>query len=194
MTPSSHIAPGIREAAAKAMHGERILWAGRPKAIWAAILWLPLWAIAVPWTGISLSAALAVYEAEVSGIRLPGAAPGEIGRMLACMPFLFVIGGLYMLLAPFAAWRRARRTVHVVSERHFAILDTGVPARTKAYERSSILRTERTEDRRGAGTLTLALGTRTKGGTAIEEKTVTLRGVSEVRKVERLLVPAPGPH
>ncbi|WP_284177712.1 hypothetical protein [Rhabdaerophilum sp. SD176] len=169
--------------------GEPILWAGQPApglAFWRAAL---LWLFAVPWTAFSLAwegiALAAFFSAE------PGQRPEGVGAVLIWIFPLFglpfVLIGLWMLAKPFLEARKARRTVHVLTEKRLITAELGEAISLTSLPPSRIVEITRRAGPAGTGTLSLSLGQfRDNDGDRVE-KVIHLLGVPDVEQLDREL-------
>ncbi|MDX2158121.1 MAG: hypothetical protein SFW09_16595 [Hyphomicrobiaceae bacterium] len=185
-TPTS-LPRRLRDALAKELPGEPILWTGRPSALRAFLASLPIWLFAIPWTAFSLGWEYMALGGWLSGKPPPSPTHSIMGIVFPLFGLPFVLIGIGMMLAPFAAWSRARRTVHAVSNHRFLTITVGRRLTVKSHATSSIVRTERIERRDGTGTLKVVTGIRRDSDGDRVEDTEVLIGIPEVRKVDRLI-------
>lgn len=140
--------------------GEPILWASQPSprlAFWQAAL---LWLFAVPWTAFSLAwegtALAALFASE------PGQKPDGVGAVLVWvfpvfgLPFVLI--GLWMMVRPFLEARKARHTVHVLTEARLITAVLGDTLSIKSIDLRRVFDITRVEKPDGSGTMTFALG------------------------------------
>lgn len=147
----------LRQLAAQTLGaGERVLWAGRPSpacAFWAAA---PIWFFAAPWTLFSL-----FWEVMAFGGAMGAAGAGGMPNMLGLAFFLFglpfVLIGVVMLAAPFAAARAARASGYLVTDRRLLALRTGRTRTIKSLDPAAIRGVAVRLDESGRGTVS-ALG------------------------------------
>ncbi len=161
--------------------GEELVWWGRPDAGRAALRSLPLSLFGVPFAGFA-----AFWMAAASSFRWPDLTRGGFALFpLFGTPFLAV--GLGFVLAPAFAWRSARRTLYAASASGVWIVTAG---RTRKVERHAIedARELRASVRRD-GSGDLVVGRRTVPGRngQLRLQEVTLVGIPEVRRVERIV-------
>lgn len=167
------------------LSGEKILWAGRPSpraAFWKGI---PIWLFAIPWTVFSLAwegIALAAFFA--GGEQAPAGAGAVMVYVFPIFGLPFVLIGLGMMGAPFWQARKARRSVHILTDKRLVTAELGNAMSIESIEPARIVALTRKEERDGSGTLTLSLGKfRDSDGDAVE-KLVTWPGVPEVKVLE----------
>ena len=177
--------PALPEAAtqaiSRALGTAPVLWSGMPRPRAAVLRWLAIWIIAVPWTGVALVALIPAIEPSSAN------APNQFGRLGGAIAFLFVVGGVYMLLSPFFAGRTARRTVYALGPDRLWQIDLKGRSPPITHDLARVLSTERTERADGSGTLTLSMGSRDDKGHTLETEKVVLRGVPGVRRLEHLI-------
>ena len=170
--------------------GESVRWIGRPGA-WRAFAWTSLiWIFGIPWLAFSL-----FWEATVVGSLLmskgapfAGSMGQTMGWVMALFGLPFVLIGLAMLMAPFAAFRTARRTVYALTNKRFITITEGRTRRVKSVLPDLIRSIERKERPDGSGNLRLILGFENDGDGGAVTKTEDLVGIADVRKVETLLM------
>jgi hypothetical protein len=169
--------------------GEPILWAGQPSprlAFWKSAL---IWLFAVPWTAFALAwegIALAAFFASE-----PGQKPEGVGAVLVWvfpvfgLPFVLI--GLWMLARPFLEVRKARRTVHILTESRLVTAELGTSISLTSLPPSRVVEITRKAGPAGSGTLSLSLGQfRDSDGDRVE-KVIHLLGVPEVEHLDREL-------
>lgn len=169
--------------------GEPILWAGQPSprlAFWKSAL---IWLFAVPWTAFAFAwegIALAAFFASE-----PGQKPEGVGAVLVWvfpvfgLPFVLI--GLWMLARPFLEVRKARRTVHILTESRLVTAELGPSISLTSLPPSRIVEITRKAGPAGSGTLSLSLGQfRDSDGDRVE-KVIHLLGVTEVEHLDREL-------
>jgi hypothetical protein len=174
--------------------GERLLWAGQPKALGAVIGGFAVWLFAIPWTAFScfmfaMIATPLVYSAL--GLPVGGPDPGFWGwiGMIAAAIFIvpFVLIGFGMMLAPAAAWWKARHRLFVVTGRRAAIVDGGFSHTIESIPLEEISGLSRSERPNGAGAVSLSLGYERDSDGDRVQKTRSLGCVSDVRTLHRTL-------
>src|SRR5262245_8831815 len=173
---------------------ERLVYAGVPSPWRTALPALSLFVFGLFWTSIS-----GFIEVLFVGLLLGyGPSPPPVPRWLAgvvsIVGLLFVLVGVVLLASPFDRWRKARRTVHAVTDtRLLTVVDA--PWRAAESVETGITSVHRRDIANGAGTLAIGCGTeRDSEGQAIEVVT-WWRGIPDVRRAEdavRALVRKPG--
>jgi hypothetical protein len=184
--------PALKAFAEREFLGERMLWAARPDRRVAALLSFGIWLIAVPWTAFALFwiafPMSALYE-TYTGINIgaPKGTPTLIIWIFAIFGVPFVLIGLGMLLAPFAAIRKGWRTLYVLTTKRLAVLEGGRTVSVVSIRPDEISGLSRKEGPDGRGTLIVHQGfERDSDGDRVEKK-VELGVINEVRKVEGLV-------
>lgn len=169
--------------------GENILWAGRPDARKVFLLATPIWLFAIPWTVFALGweyIALAAFFAE--GKQAADGAGKVMSWVFPIFGLPFVLIGLGMMGGPLWAWRKASRTVHVLTDQRIATVVAGKNLDITSIDATRIASVHRIEKPDGSGTLHLYLGEyRDSDGDRVEKK-ITIPGVPDVRELERLIV------
>lgn len=178
----------LRRAVISEFAGEPIRWAGQPSAHTAFWRSAAIWLFAVPWTlfalfweSLALGSFSAIGETE-------GGESSWFGVVFVLFGLPFIAIGLGMMAAPFWLARRARRSIWVITARRIACLTLG---RRGVAVRSILPRTifaiERTEKPDGSGTLKLVFGEgRDSDGDKVE-RSETLQGIPDVRRVEDVI-------
>lgn len=179
--------------------GEEILWAGRPSERVTFRRAMPVWLIGVPWTAFAAgweAMALSAYFAEKE--RESGGVADLFATIFPLFGVPFVLIGLFMLIAPFRAAWRARRMVHILTDRRLVSAVLGRESlKVTSVDPARILSTKRVQGADGAGNLTLAFSsapvpmptTVGHGGPVmmLEEASETLWGVPQVAVLDALL-------
>ena len=142
--------------------GKSLRWIGRPGA-WRAFAWTSLiWIFGIPWLAFSLFWEGAVLGSLLmsKGAPFAGSTGQTMGWVMALFGLPFVLIGLGMLLAPFAAFRTARRTVYALTNKRFITITEGRTRHVKSILPDLIRSIERKERPDGSGNLRLILGLR----------------------------------
>lgn len=175
----------VKQFAQREFIGEQLKWAHRPPARAAFIGALVIWLFALPWTAFAL-----FWEAGVMGL-LPSVksstGSGRIGMMLFGLPFVLI--GLVMMSAPFWAWRTAKNSVWVLTNKRLAIVTAGLRGgmTIKSITANDILSIERSQNDQGIGSLKLVYqSTRDSDGDA-KERSDKIDGIADVRAVEAMI-------
>ena len=168
--------------------GERVRYAEQPVAGHDAVRAFGMWLFAVPWTAFSVfwtvMAASAAGEMDGWGIIFP----------LWGLPFVCI--GLAMLSSPWWAWRTARRTLYVVTDRRAVVFSAsglrGVAVRSFAPD--ALRDTRRVERPDGSGDLIFAeTGHRDSDGDLVTT-TTGFKTLADVREAEAAVAALAADH
>jgi hypothetical protein len=184
--------PSLKSFAEREFLGERMLWAARPDKRIAGLLSFGIWLFAIPWTAFALfwtafpmSALFEMYTGV--NIGAPKGTPPIIMWVFAIFGVPFVLVGIGMLLAPFAAIRSGWRTLYVLTNKRLAVLEGGRTVHVVNIRPDEISGLSRKEGPDGRGTLTVHQGfERDSDGDKVEKKT-ELGVIADVRKVEEMV-------
>ena len=178
----------LRRAVTAEFAGEPLRWTGRPSARSAFRGSAAIWLFALPWTAFAL-----FWEILALGgfIGLGGPKNQQwswFGAFFLLFGLPFVAVGLGMMAAPFWLARRAGRTAWVITSRRIACLTLGRRGVTvRSIAPRDLFAVERTEKADGSGTLKLIFGEgRDSDGDRVE-RSQTLQGIPDVRRVEDLV-------
>lgn len=176
--------------------GETLLWFGFPEPRRAARTTLPIFLFAIPWTLFSFfwvgAAAWGMWGESGDGTPL---------FMKVLFPLFgipFALLGLWMLSAPWSAYRKAMETVYAVTNGRIFIMTLGQRRTVKSYRDIDPSRVVRTEFDNGRGDLVFA-GPAFVGGSAGRAVGLTagfgpgandigFYGIENARQVERLIL------
>ena len=187
--------PGLKAFAEREFAGEKLVWAARPDRRIAALLSFGLWLFAIPWTAFALfweGAIVGPLLADWLGYEVGGAKPsGTMAHgMMWGMGFFgvpFILVGFGMLLAPFFALLKGRRTLYVLTDRRIVILEGAHTVKVVSIGPSEIKGISRKEGPDGRGTLILDQGfAKDSDGDEVARKT-ELGVIDDVRRVEGLV-------
>ncbi len=141
---------------------ETVEYAAQPSPGRTVLRSFGTWLFAIPWTAFS------VFWTVAAAGGLSGEWPSGVGWVFPLFGLPFVAIGLAMLSAPFWAWRKARRSLCVVTDRR-AILFEGAGFReigVRSFAPETLRDIRRTERPDGSGDLHFtAAGTLGTGGT-----------------------------
>lgn len=188
MTSIAVLPDRLRDAVTREFAGEPVRWTGQPSARAAFLRSLPIWLFAIPWTAFAL-----FWEVMALGGFLgfggPQASRGSsLGSVFVLFGLPFVAVGIGMMAAPFwMAWR-TRRSAWVISARRIACVTLGLRGiLVRSILPREIMTFERTELPDGSGSLKLVFGDgRDSDGDKVE-RSQSIEGIPDVRKVEDLL-------
>lgn len=184
-----HLPPELARLVSAQTAGERHLWIGRPDS--ARILRQGLWSyiFSVPWTVFSL-AWISVPISVLLFAKSPDPWGGwGIGAMMVATLFgmPFVAAGIFMMLAPIKAGRRARHTVYVVTDQRLALLTDGKASEVRSIPFAAITGVDLRVRRQGYGDVTVRLGSRRDSEGDKVEVSETLIGIGDPEGLERAL-------
>lgn len=168
--------------------GEKVLYAAEPDARRAFLYASLIWIFAIPWTAFAL-----FWEGMVLGPFLSAATGGPdfLPVMMGVMALFgvpFVLVGFGMLGAPFWQFRKARRTVHVITDRRLATVVVGPTMQVESFRPREIGTIARSERADGSGSLKVGVGRERDSEGDVVAKTHHLVGVPDVRRAETLLL------
>lgn len=191
METTTTLPPDLQAALTRETHGEAVRWIGQPNP--ATTFWkaTPIWFVGVPWLAFALTIIGMIF---LSLLQDAASEQGITTKEYAtdAAAFLFTgalaVFGMALLIAPFIARRRARRTVHAITSERLITLTLGRAQVTRSVRPQEVVRLERKEKKHGRGTLTVVTGipAHSDGG-RVEEKE-ELIGVPEVAAAERHLL------
>jgi hypothetical protein len=167
------VSDAIKEVARREFKGEVIAWAAQPDPRRAARgsmghLWF-----GIPWAAFAFFwEYMAIQTATAGNYFMPVfGAP-------------FVIAGICMIGAPAWAWYRAPRVYYVLTDKRLVILKTSRVLKLTSLLPRNILSIERTERSDGSGDIKLVMGWISDSEGGKTEKSETLYGIAEARRVE----------
>jgi hypothetical protein len=186
---------GLKAFAEREFAGEKLLWAARPDRRIHALMAFGIWIFAIPWTAFALfweSAVAGPLILDLLGYDVGGTRPsGSMGHFMMWgmglfgIPFILV--GFGMLLAPFFAVLKGRRTLYVLTDRRIAIVEGSRNFSIESISPREIAGLSRKEGPDGRGTLILDLGWRKDSdGDQVAKKT-ELGVIDGVRRVEDMV-------
>jgi hypothetical protein len=164
--------------------GESLKWAHLPPPGAAFRAGLVVWFFGIPWTAFTV-----FWEATAIRQYLQGSAThGKPSLMLVLWGIPFVLIGLVMMSAPFWAWRQARRSVWVLSDRRLSLITAGRKAtKIRSIMPGDILAIERAERADGTGHLKLMFQSTRDSEGHRQERSEQIAGIAGVRQVETLI-------
>lgn len=151
---------------------------------------MPMWFMGVPWSALMLTL-FGVLCAAIFWAKPPTREIHQFEYFAMGAAFLFTgaftLLGLGMLGYPFWAAGKARRTVHVITDKRLITLTAGRHTEIRSVEPHQIVSYQRSERADGSGSLRLVTGYEKDSDGDRVEMTEHLIGIPEVAKVERLL-------
>jgi hypothetical protein len=187
MMSGSELLPGrFANLALDEFVGERIKWTGMPDARRVFLIAGAIWLFAVPWTAFSLfweSITLSPFFAA----KAPKM-PDGLAIVFSLIGLPFVLVGFGMMAAPFYMLRRARRTLHVITDRRLATVTIGNTLEVESFRGHDISLIHRLQNSDGSGTLKVTVGRMKDSDGDSVAKVHELVGVTDVRRAEDLLL------
>ncbi len=170
--------------------GEIVRWVGRPNARRAFLAGMAVWAMGIPWTLFTGGIFSVLVAAVFSGKPPPGGITGW-HAMFAVIALIFtgafVLVGLVVMATPFHAWSKARRTVHVITDRRLVTLVVGRTRQITTLMGHRIIKITRLQRRDGSGTLRIVTGRAKDSDGDWHETTEELFAVANVGEANRLV-------
>lgn len=165
--------------------GEKILWAGMPGPGTVFYRSLAIWLFGIPWMAFTLFWEVSVIRSWLFAIPNGKGGPAGLGLVLWGVPFVLV--GVGLMSAPLFAWWRARRTVHVVTDKRLVTISQGRTLKTQSVALRDIMRTGKTERTDRSGTLTVEMSPYIDSEGDKSSRSENLYGIPDVHAVETLL-------
>jgi hypothetical protein len=167
--------------------GERLLWSAWPaphklRAVFA------IWLFAVPWTAFALFWEAMAFMPWFASTHTPDAMKWSFGIVFPLFGLPFIAVGFGMLWMPFAALRKAARTVYGLTDRRVLRVSAGARRDSASVMLGQMGPIEVTADAQGFGTLRIQTGTsRDSDGDRVTER-FEIAGVPDVARLEALLL------
>jgi hypothetical protein len=181
----------LREAVnAELAAGERILFTSRPdwRAEAGSLFFLLLFGIF--WSAISLG----IFGIGVGGLTglitpMSGGRPAGTGMLavIALFSFPFVAIGGVLLAAPFLGVRKARNTVHVITDERVLNVYVGRDKGAQSFPFSKINFVKRRDRRNGSGSLEIGYGVEHDGDGDPRPLTFDWSGIRGAKRAEELI-------
>jgi hypothetical protein len=161
--------------------GERLVWMEQPVPRFFTATSTPLFVFAFPWTAFAVFWTLSAAEFKV---------PDFDRSSLAYFPLFglpFIAIGIGFLFSPLWAYRKALKTVYVITDRRAITFEGGLAATVASYAPDRLRYLQRKDRANGTGDIVFERQVipRPRGGSY--EKELGFLGVREPRKVEQLL-------
>lgn len=170
--------------------GEKLLWWGQPESMRQVLASFYIWIFAIPWTAF---ACLWVAMASL-GTTNTKSSMGPMAWVFPLFGLPFILVGLGMLSAPIFAWRKMRSTYYLLTDKRLVILTDGRTRTTESYQLDGLSNLVRTEYGECGDLVWTVLQQpvetpRSSSNRIITSTpTVSLTGIKEPRKVEKLVV------
>lgn len=160
--------------------GERVEWAGMPVPRYFTLDSGSVFFFAIPWTIFSLCFTVVAVWALLNN-------PGGPGLLLTLIGIPFTGTGIGMLFSPIRAYRKATRTVYVITDRRAIIFDGGRSAIIHSYPPDKLQDIYRKEHKNGTADVIFTRRRRQVGdGDEQWEEHGFLR-VTDSKKIENML-------
>jgi hypothetical protein len=129
--------------------GERILWMEQPIPRYFTAMSTGAFFFAIPWTAFAV-----FWMCGASGFKLPDFSKGGFSFFpLFGLPFLLI--GFGMLSSPLWSYRKAFKTVYVITDRRAITFDAGWTTTIRSYPPDKLQNIHRKEKRDGTGDVVL---------------------------------------
>ena len=161
--------------------GERILWMEQPIPRYFTAMSIGAFLFAIPWTAFSV-----FWMCGASGFKMPDFSKGGFSLFpLFGLPFLLI--GIGMLSSPIWAYRKAFKTVYVITDRRAITFDAGWTTTIRSYPPDKLQNIYRKEKRDGTGDV--VLGQRVWSGSEGNQQSQDLGflNIRDPKTVEQML-------
>jgi len=161
--------------------GERVLWMEQPIPRYFTAMSTGAFLFAIPWTAFAI-----FWICGASGFKLPDFSKGGFSFFpLFGVPFVLI--GMGMLSAPLWAYRKAFKTVYVITDRRAITFDAGWTTTIRSYPPDRLQDIHRKEKRDGTGDV--VLGQRVWSGSEGGQQAMDLGflNIRDPKTVERML-------
>ena len=167
--------------------GERLLWSGRsqPDKMKAAFA---IWFFAIPWTAFALFWEAMAFMPWMANTHTPPGIQWSFGIVFPLFGLPFIAVGLGMLWMPFAARRKAARTIYGLTDRRLLRVSAGKQRESASVMIGQMGPIDVSADAQGCGTLRIQTGTgRDSDGDRVNER-FEVFAVPDVNRLEGLLL------
>ena len=184
-----HLPPELARLVSAQTAGERHIWIGRPdsarilrQGLWTYLFSVPWTLFALGWTSVPVSVLLFAKTSDPWG-------GWGVGAMTVAALFgvPFIAAGFYMMHVPIKAYRLARHSVIVLTDRRLAILSDGKTREARTIPFAAITGVELKVRREGYGDVTVKLGSRRDSDGDKVEVNEMLIGIGDPEGLERAL-------
>lgn len=161
--------------------GERVLWMEQPIPRYFTAMSTGTFLFAIPWTAFAI-----FWICGASGFKVPDFSKGGFSFFpLFGVPFVLI--GIGLLSAPLWTYRKAFKTVYVITDRRAITFDAGWTTTIRSYPPDRLLNTYRREKRDGSGDV--VLGQRVWSGSEGEQQSMDLGflNIRDPKTVETML-------
>jgi len=167
--------------------GERLLWSGRsqPRKMNAAFA---IWLFAIPWMAFALFWEAMAFMPWMANTHTPPGIQWSFGIVFPLFGLPFIAVGLGMLWMPFAARRKAARTIYGLTDRRLLRVSAGKQRESASVMLGQMGPIDVSADAAGCGTLRVQTGTgRDSDGDRVTER-FEIVAVADVARLETLLL------
>jgi hypothetical protein len=167
--------------------GERLLWSGRsqPRKMNAAFA---IWLFAIPWMAFALFWEAMAFMPWMANTHTPPGIQWSFGIVFPLFGLPFIAVGLGMLWMPFAARRKAARTIYGLTDRRLLRVSAGKQRESASVMLGQMGPIDVSADAAGCGTLRVQTGTgRDSDGDRVTER-FEIVAVPDVARLETLLL------
>jgi hypothetical protein len=176
--------PIPRELEEKVRHelesGERILWMEQPIPRYFTAMSTGSFLFGITWTAFAI-----FWTCGAAGFKMPDFSQGGFSLFpLFGVPFILI--GISMLSSPLWSYRKAFKTVYVITDRRAIIFDAGWTTTIRSYPPDRLQNIYRREKSNGTGDLVLgqSVGSGSEGERQMQLGFLNIR---EPKKVEQML-------
>lgn len=161
--------------------GEKIRWMEQPIPRYFTPVSIGAFLFGIPWTAFAI-----FWICGASGFRMPDFSKGGFSFFpLFGVPFVLV--GLAMLSAPLWSYRKAFKTVYVITDRRAIMFDGGWMTMVRSYPPHRLQNVYRKEKRNGSGDVILEQRMRSGGENGPQAMDVGFLGIRDPKAVEGML-------
>ncbi|NJL59859.1 MAG: hypothetical protein HC887_09650 [Desulfobacteraceae bacterium] len=174
-----------RELEDKVMHelesGERVLWMAQPIPRYFTAASTGAFLFAIPWTAFAI-----FWICGAAGFRIPDFSQGGFSLFpLFGVPFVLI--GIAMLSSPVWSYRKAFKTVYVITDRRAITFDAGWTTTIRSYPLDRLQNIYRIEKRDGSGDVVLGQSVRSGSEETQQAQLVGFMNIREPKQVEQML-------
>lgn len=172
--------------------GERVLWMEQPIPRYFTAMSIGAFLFAIPWTAFAI-----FWICGASGFKLPDLSKGGFDLFFSLFGVPFVLIGIGMLSAPLWAYRKAFKTVYVITDRRAITFDAGWTTTIRSYPPDRLQNIHRKEKRDGTGDVVLGqrVWSGSEGGQqAMDLGFLNIRDPKTVEQMLRTLAEQGGGH
>ena len=160
--------------------GERVVWYDMPIPRFFTPLTLGTFLFAIPWTAFAI-----FWVMGASGFKMPDFSEGINFFPLFGVPFVLV--GFGMLSTPFWFYRKAFRTLYVITDRRAITFIGGRSTTIRSYPPNRLQEIYRKERRDGSGDVVIALKARHDSDGDRQSEELGFLRIRNPKEVEQML-------